>query len=179
MRNHRGIAALLSAVLAAAALGCGRAPSFERAPDPASQSTAPAVASPVGTLSHQVRFEVGGTEMPGCFAADEPFQAVIQSFWGEMTSTTTLTHRWSMPPSGEDGVLVRVDGQDLLKRLDPGDAFPAVSINLPLENVTVIAKLNTFVFTDFDAEGRACFRWLNPPGTSPKIEIQPQPNTET
>lgn len=176
--RHRARACIPVVVAVLAMSACRPGGSTEPSPaadEPALPAAAP---SPEGTLGHQIRFEFGGTPMPGCFAADEPFQAVVRSYWGDQVAVNTLTYRWSRPPAGAEGIVMRLDGQDLMKRLDPGDAFPPVNLRLPLGNVTMSAKLVTFVFTSMDEDARACFRWLNPPGTPPEIEVQPQGNTD-
>jgi len=173
-RPHPSLVVLVALIAAA----CRPAAVGEPPPAAVATPTPSDAPAPSGTLGHQVRFEFGGTPMPGCFEADEPFQAVIRSYWTDKVSVNTLTHRWSPSPEGADGIVIRIDGQDLMKRLDPGDVVPEVSLALPLGNVTMRARIVTFVFTGMEADGRACFRWLKPPGTPPDIRVEPMENTE-
>jgi len=177
MHADRLLVLIVAAIAGSALTACRSAPSAEVAPLPAA-AIPTGIPSPGALPRHEVTLNVSGTKMPGCFEPDEPFQAIIRSQWGQLESMNTLTHRWSPTPSGEDGVMVRIDGQALNKRLGPGDAFPIVSLRLPLGTVVVTAKISTFVFTAFDDEGRACFRWLNPPGVPPPFDILPRPNID-
>jgi hypothetical protein len=123
----------------------------------------------------QMQISVSSSDVPGCFEEGQPFQAILSSRWRGLESRDVVVFRWSRAPDGAGGVVVRADGKTKQVRLDLGERFPDVNLKLPLGEVTTEVKLTTFVFERWDASGKACFGWAQPPGTPRPHEVNPVP----
>jgi hypothetical protein len=125
----------------------------------------------------QVDVTVSSNDVPGCYGADQPFRAVVDSRWGEHRARNVVIFRWQ--PGAETGTIqVSAEGQRMQKALRPGQPFPDVNLKLPLDDRTAQLALTTFIFRDLDKTGRACFTWAQPPGTPRPQRLPPRPNTD-
>jgi hypothetical protein len=170
-------------VVAAALLGFAAARTFLAPPQQVvvvlphgpTASPPPAPVTPAAPGADEVHITVSGDDVPGCFAADEPFRAVVRSRWGELRSENVLVFRWRLPVASEAAIEVHIEGQPKAYLVKPGQKLPDVTLALPLGDRLSQVRLSTFLYERRNEAGEACFRWVQPPGTP---RPQPVPTAE-
>lgn len=148
---------------------------------PLSGSTSPALGQPAvpggeGESHEQVTVGLASDDVPGCYAAGEAFGVTIHSTWRAVASNKTINFVWNAldDTNGQpESIIVTMGGQSMMAQVRPGGALPQVDLTLPVDPVPLNLKVDTLLFEQWNAEGKACFSWVHPVDTPREYDAEP------